>query len=192
MTLINKFLLPLLLGATLSLPTYSVASEIQRATVEHVGKRYLVELEILIDADRDQVYQLLTDFENLAQLNKNILESYKIYSLSDSQHRTFVRTEGCVTFFCQEVTLVEDIEELPGGVIINTAVPEKSTVTFAHTRWKVTAVGKRTRLEYNTDLKPNFWIPPLIGPPLIEKALRNEALTIAANLEKLATASADD
>lgn len=178
-----------MLAGLLSLPVGSFAAEIQHAAVAHIGKRYQVELDIIIDADSHQVYKLLTDFNNLKQLNDNIIESYKVYSLSDTDHRVFVRTEGCITFFCKEVTLVEDVEELAGGVIINTAVPEKSSVAFAHTRWKVTPMGHRTRLEYNTDLKPNFWIPPLIGPPLIEKTLRGEALTIAENLESLATSN---
>ncbi|WP_126452334.1 hypothetical protein [Sulfuriflexus mobilis] len=175
-------LLPGLLGPLSPLQ----AGEIITAKVEHQEKRYFMEIEALIDADSIIVKRLLTDYNHLQRLNDIIKQSYIIYSLDDVSHRVYVKTKACITFFCKSIVQVQDIEELPGDVIVATTVPEKSDFDYAHARWKIRAEGDRTRIYFNTDLKPSFWIPPLIGPPLIEGKLRKEALRTIEGLERLA------
>lgn len=167
-------------------PLSSYAGEVITASVEYVDKRYIMEVEALISADVHKVKSLLTDYDNLTNLNDAIRESYTVYSLDDISHRVFVRTEACVSFFCKNITQVQDVEELPGNVIIATVVPKKSDFDYAHARWKISPEGERTRVRFNTDLKPSFWVPPLIGPLLIEKKLRDEVLSTIEGLEKLA------
>lgn len=164
----------------------AVAGEVITAKVEHNDKRYIVEVEVLIKANAKKVKALLTDYNRLTLLNDSIRESYIVYSLDDFSHRVFVRTEACVSFFCKTLVQVQDVEELPGNIIIATVVAEKSDFDYAHTRWKITAVGQQTRVNFNTELRPSFWIPPLIGPLLIEKKLRDEVLNTIEGLEKLA------
>lgn len=162
------------------------AGEIIHTKVEHEDKRYFVEIEILLNADDKRVLELLTDYDHLTRLNNSIKESYTLYSLDDSTHRVLVVTEACILFFCKRITQVQDVEELPGGIIITTVVPEKSDFDYAHTRWKISPEGGRTHVSFSTDLKPSFWIPPLIGPPLIKNKLIDEALATIEGLEKLA------
>ena len=164
----------------------SLGGEVITAKVEHKDKRYMMEVEVLISADVAEVKSLLTDYDNLTLLNDATRESYIIYSLDDASHRVFVLTEACVSFFCKKLTQVQDVEELPGNVIIATAVAGKSDVDYAHTRWKISKADKRTRINFNTELKPSFWVPPLIGPLLIERKLREEVLNTIEGLERLA------
>ncbi len=169
----------------ISAPTF--AGEVITARVEHTDKRYIMEVEVLIAADVNKVKALLTDYDNLTLLNDTIRESYTVYSLDEFTHRVFVRAEACVTFFCKNFTQVQDVEELPGNVIITTVVPEKSDFDYAHARWKISPVGQRTKVSFSTDLKPSFWIPPLIGPLLIKNKLRDEVLSTIEGLERLAS-----
>ena len=162
------------------------AGDIIEAKVGNEDKRYFVELEVVINADSQHVYKLLTDYENLTKISDSIKESRLIYSLSDNDHRVQVKTKACITFFCKTINQVQDVEELPGMVIITTSLPAKSDVEYAHARWKITAEDGLTRINFNSDLKPSFWVPPVIGPPLIERTLRNEALTVIEGLESLA------
>lgn len=164
----------------------SYAGEVITAKVEHMDKRYIMEVEVLIAADIDRVKALLTDYDNLTLLNDAIRESYTVYSLDDFTHRVFVHTEACVSFFCKSFIQVQDVEELPGNVIISTVVPGKSDFDYAHARWKISPVGQRTRVNFSTDLKPSFWVPPLIGPLLIKSKLRDEVLGTIEGLERLA------
>lgn len=181
-TLQASLTVSLLLG--LLLPVQ--AGEVITAKVDHRDKRYFMEIEALINADSIVVKRLLTDYNHLKRLNDVIKESYIVYSLDDISHRVYLNAESCITFFCKSITQVQDIEELPGNVIIATIVPEKSDFDYAHARWKISAEGARTRIFFNTDLRPSFWVPPLIGPPLIESKLREEAIRTIEGLERLA------
>jgi len=175
-----------LFGALVCATVTATAGDIIEARVEHSGKRYFITLEAVINADSQRIYEILTDYNNLNQISDGILESRLIYSLSDHDHRVQVTTEGCVSFFCKRIIQVQDVEELAGMIIISTALPDKSDVDYGHSRWKVTPEDGLTHISYNSDLKPSFWIPPLIGPPLIERTLRNEALAVIEGLEILA------
>lgn len=176
----------LLLGALWLINITANAGDIIQAHVEHKNKQYFISIEVIINADSQRVYDILTDYNNLTKLSDSIEESSIIYSLSDNDHRVKVEIKACVSFFCKTITQIQDVEELPGMVIITTTLPDKSDVDYAHARWKVSAEDGLTRVHFNADLKPSFWIPPLIGPLLIERALRNEALTVLEGLEKLA------
>jgi len=165
---------------------FATAGDVIEATVTNEDKRYFVNLEVVINADAKRVFKILTDYNNLTRISDSITESNLIYSLSDNDHRVKVTTKACVTFFCKTIVQVQDVEQLPGMVIISTTIPDKSDVDYAHARWKITSEDGLTHVSFNADLKPSFWVPPLIGPPLIERALRNEALAVIEGLEVLA------
>lgn len=162
------------------------AGEIVTATVSHDEKRYFIEVEALLDADSRLVKRALTDYNHLKSVNDIIQESYVMYSLDDVSHRVYVKTRTCITFFCKTIIQVQDVEELAGNVIVAQVVPEKSDFEYAHARWKISPAGKQTRIHFSTDLKPAFWVPPLIGPPLLERKLRQEVLRTIDGLERLA------
>jgi len=162
------------------------AGEVLESKVSSKDKRYFVSLDVVINANAQRVYKLLTDYNNLTNISDSITESNLVYSLSDNDHRVKVTTKACVSFFCKTIIQVQDVEQLNGMVIVTTSLPDKSDVDYAHARWKITDENGLTRVSFNSDLKPSFWVPPLIGPPLIETALRNEALAIIDGLETLA------
>lgn len=165
---------------------FASAGDILKATVTNEDNRYFINIDVIINADAQRVYEILTDYENLSKISEGITESDLIYSLSDNDHRVKVTTEACVAFFCKTIVQVQDVEQLPGMVIVSTTIPDKSDVDYAHARWKITAEDGLARISFNSDLKPSFWVPPLIGPLLIERALRNEALAVIEGLEILA------
>ncbi len=183
MTLFRPLLLSWLF---MTYSAFATAGDVIEATVTNEDKRYFVNLEVVINADARHVFKILTDYENLTSISDSITESNLIYSLSDNDHRVKVTTKACVTFFCKTIVQIQDVEQLPGMVIISTTIPDKSDVDYAHARWKITSNDGLTHVSFNADLKPSFWVPPLIGPPLIERALRNEALAVIEGLEILA------
>ena len=165
------------------------AGEVVTATVRHHEERYFMEVEALLEADSRHVKQALTDYNHLKSVNDIIQESHIMYSLDDVSHRVYVKTRTCIAFFCKTIVQVQDVEELAGNVIVAQVVPAKSDFEYAHARWKITPAGKQTRLHFSTDLKPAFWVPPLIGPPLLERKLRQEVLRTIDGLERLANSN---
>ncbi len=162
------------------------AGEVLSAEVDYKDERYIVEIDMRINADPGRVYALLTDYEHLSRISERIKESHLIFSLDEASHRTRVVLEGCIAFFCKELTQVQDVEELGGGMIVATVLAEQSDFVYGHSRWLIRPEAGATRVTFNTDLKPAFWVPPLIGPPLIKRELRQASLKTITDLEKLA------
>ncbi|MGD9000625.1 MAG: SRPBCC family protein, partial [Granulosicoccaceae bacterium] len=162
------------------------AGELLNAVVEHKDKRYFIKLDMLIDADPGRVHKLLTDYNKLGRLNDSIKTSEIVYSLNERTHRVRVVTKACVLFFCKTIRQMQDVEQLDNNIIVATVIPEQSDFDYAHARWSIRREKDRTRVTFNADLKPSFWVPPLIGPPVIKKKLYNETLDTIETVERLA------
>lgn len=160
--------------------------EVISAYVEHNDERYVIEVDMRINAQPDKAYALITSYNNLQQLNDSIEKSELIYSLDDKNHRVLVISDACVLFFCKTITQVQDIQEISNEVIVATVIPEKSSFDYAHARWHIRKDGNGTRITFSSDLKPSFWVPPVIGPALIKSKLEDEVLGTIETLEKLA------
>jgi hypothetical protein len=168
------------------LAQHVLAGEVINARVEHKDKRYFVELDMRIKADPKRVHQLLTDYKHLGRLNDSIKSSEIVYSLNERNHRVKVVTKACVMFFCKTIRQVQDVEQIGSNIVIATVIPELSDFDYAHARWSIEPQQGMTRVTFSSDLKPSFWVPPVIGPPLIKNKLHDEAISTVETLERLA------
>jgi hypothetical protein len=91
-----------------------------------------------------------------------------------------------VLIFCKTVKRVVDIEARPQTEITVTDDPAFSNFSYAVERWRVGAEDSRTRLNYSAEVVPEFFIPPLIGPPVVKYFLRREIRLTALAVEALA------
>lgn len=162
------------------------ASEIYSARVEHDDNRYIVEVDMHINAKPDKAYALITDYSKLKQLNSDIEKSELIASLDEKTQRVLIVSNVCVLFFCKSITQLQDIAKVSDEVIVATVVPGKSDFDYAHARWYIRQDGDGTRITFNSDLKPSFWVPPVIGPVLIKGKLEDMVVDTIETLEKLA------
>jgi hypothetical protein len=166
--------------------TAANSGEVRLAEVEHEDGRYFVDVDIVVNAPLPAVRDILTDYRHLTRVHENIKKSELLFSLDEHTHQVRIVAEACVSFFCKSMVQTQDVQEIDEHTIIVTVVPEKSDFVYAHARWKLTPVDNGTRVQYNTDLKPKFWVPPLIGPLLIKQKLHNASVETILNLEKLA------
>ena len=77
--------------------------------------------------------------------------------------------------------------------IVPRVLPQMSDLRYGLARWRMSACAddrRRTCLEFKAELEPDFWVPPLIGPWLIQRKLHQEAIVTAEGIEKLAHARA--
>jgi hypothetical protein len=173
-----------LLVLVLSSPT-SFAGEVLDSHVGKDGDHYLLRIDMLINADPEQVRQLLTDYAHLDRLSPSITGS-ELLEKHDSHFRVRVTTHGCVMFFCRDLVQVQDVAELPNGYILVTVVPEMSDFRYSRNMWRIRTLNEQTRITYSSDLVPDFWIPPLIGTSIFKNQLLEEARLVINNLEQLA------
>lgn len=159
------------------------AMDVERLEVRRLEDRYVVEFQARLAAPAEDVGAVLTDYDHYPELDPRILEARR----DEANHaRLHTRLRGCLGgLMCRTLQRVEILDERPGEVIA-TAIPAESDVRFGltHSRWE--ASGGGTEVNYRLEITPDFWVPPLIGPPLMIRALREGTLGLFTNVERAA------
>ncbi|MGH8280561.1 MAG: hypothetical protein ACRERZ_00065, partial [Gammaproteobacteria bacterium] len=103
----------------------------------------------------------------------------------------YTETVGCVVIFCQTVKQLQRFTELDPEDIVAVTLPDGSNVKQGTSSWHLQAEGSGTRLHWQANIEPDFWVPPFIGPRAIERQLRNQALESMQAMERLAQEQAE-
>lgn len=163
------------------------AGQVNHSSVDYKAGVYSLSLDVEIDAAFETVREIVTDYANLDQLSNMLIESAMISSPDDKFKRRLLVARTCILFFCRNVRMVEDIEEVGSDVIITTIIPEQSDFKSGQSQWRLTELdNQRSRIEFKGTQEPDFWVPPLIGPILVKRKLLKEALKLIDNLEIMA------
>lgn len=163
----------------------AAAATITRADVSEKNGKYTVSFEAVVDADSRNVRRLMTDYAHLDRLSKTIIES-RILKTENNKQRIGLVARVCVLFFCKTMKKVEDVETLKNGDIVTAAIPQLSDFHYALEHWQILAEQNQTRIKYQAELRPSFYIPPLIGPWLVKSKIRDELEATTIALESLA------
>lgn len=164
----------------------AAAGTIERLETAHDSGHYTVSFEVVLDAPRDRVWRIMTDYERLPRVSKIITESRILKQEDANRHRVGVTLEACILIFCKTVKRVVDIVAKPETEITVTENPASPHFRSAVEHWRVTDEDAATRLNYTAEVVPNFFIPPLIGPPVVKYFLRREIKLTALEVEALA------
>lgn len=159
--------------------------------VTETGGVYHIRAAFVVDAPSEYVHQVLTDFVHIYRLNPSIIESEVL--ADDENGSTSVRTRvlGCAGYFCQELERVETVRTLASGDIVAEVVPDKSEFRSGRTLWRIEAYGERSRVVYESEMEPDFYIPPVVGKFIAKKSIHTEITTSFNNLEKIARVRAE-
>ncbi len=150
------------------------------------GERYLIHVVALLDAPADRVRQRLTDYNRLDRLSDSIRESL-LLDADPPWYTVRVRSHGCIGIFCRDLEQVQRVQERDDGFIVVEDVPGQSDFRAARAVWRVVGMARhRSRVTYSAEFLPDFWIPPLLGPPLFRERLARETRQLLENLERLA------
>lgn len=176
---------PLIITLSLFFSSLIYSGEVIQSHVSNEGGRYKASLDMLIEASADDVYELFTDFNNLSQLSKNITSS-QLLSNNPPEYIVEVKTHNCVLFYCKDLMQTQQVLELNDGRITVNDIQGKSDFIYARTSWHIREHEDETRVSFSTEMKPDFWLPPLIGPWLFKKRMIKETQTMIDRLEELA------
>lgn len=166
----------------------SPAGEVFESHVSREGDHFRVRIDMLIDANLEQVRNLLTDYAHLDRISSSITGSELLYS-NKPHYRVRVMTESCVVFYCRKLVQVQDVTELTNGLILVMVVPELSDFSYGQNLWRIQAQDGGTRITYSSDVVPRFWVPPIVGTTLFQHKLLEESRHVIENLERLANPS---
>ena len=164
--------------------------EVFESHVSREGDHFRVRIDMLIDANLEQVRSLLTDYARLDRISSSITGSELLYS-SRPHSRVRVTTESCIVFYCRKLVQVQDVTELDGGFILVKVVPESSDFSYGQNLWWIQAQDGGTRVTYSSDIVPRFWVPPVVGTAIFQHKLLEESRQVIENLERLANSAHD-
>ena len=148
---------------------------------------YRLAVDVIIDGRFDAVYGLVTDYDRLKELSDIFVDTALISPPGVEPKRRRLVARACVFLFCDEATMVEDVEEIERKTILTRVVPELSDFKYGKSRWEVSAVdADHSRIRFSYEIQPDFWVPPLIGPYFIKRKLLAAARQTITRIEVLA------
>jgi len=181
-----KFLAAVLL--TFGAPC-SEAAKIVEVQVEQDSGAYHIYFEILVEAPRDRVYEVLSDYESLDELSPGIVRSELLSGQAGDDAEIDLTLRPCVWKLCRKMRKVSKVSINAYGAIVYTTVPSASD--FKRGREQViikeTKTPGQTRITYNASLVPDFFVPPLIGSWLIKRHVRQNLEVSMERVEMLAS-----
>lgn len=162
------------------------AATIRDVTMNHDGTRYRLTSSTYMDAPREAVFRVLTDYERFDRISSVYAESRFLPPDNDGTTLVYTRVEGCVLFFCKSVVRVERMETEEPAFIRTTADPARSDFRYARSEWHLEPESRGTNVVYEMELEPAFWVPPVIGPWIIKRRLLRDGVDAVARIEGLA------
>ena len=156
---------------------------IRNVTIEHDSGRYRLTSSTYLDAPREAVFRILTDYQQFERISSAFEESRYLPPDSDGTLMVYTRVQGCVLFFCKSVERVERLETEAPGFIRTTADPARSDFRYARSEWRLEPAHLGTEVNYSVELEPDFWVPPVIGPWVIKRRLVRGGVDAVARIE---------
>lgn len=187
MSAITQKLPHLLLAFVLLLAaTTSRSAELREITVELEDDHYYLKSEAWMDASREDVYRVLTDYDLYVRISSGFVESRNVEADSDGKPRFYTRMQGCVLVFCKSFERYGHLILKPQIDIVAIVDPEVSDFDFSRESWELISEGDGTVMIYNFEMDPGFWVPPVIGPYYIKRTLRRGGTDAIQRIEALA------
>jgi hypothetical protein len=165
------------------------AAQIQSLTVTHTGARYKVDLQVKLQAPAAAAYAVFAAPGSLPQINPAVQEVDLLKRTGDDQARLYTEVRVCAALFCKTLHQVQEMHYAPrpdGGDLEADVLPGMSDFRYGHAQWHFRPDGPATQLHFTAEMEPAFWIPPLLGPWLVERSLHSEAERTSAGIERLA------
>ena len=164
---------------------------VQGATLDSVvvtydSGRYSLEADAHMDAPREAIFAVLTDYDRFGRISSAYKEYGFMDPAPDGTPIVFTRMEGCILIFCRSLSRVERLESEAPGLIRTVTLPEQSDFRYSVSQWRLEPEADGTRISYQLDVEPNFWVPPIIGPWMLQRRLQRGGAAAVDRIERLA------
>jgi hypothetical protein len=173
------------LGVLLVAVSASTAT-IESIDVDHEGKTYSLHAETWLNASPEAITAVLLDYERFGRISSVYKEYGYLDPLPDGTPVVFTRMEGCLLFYCKSMTRVERLEAAAPGHIRTVTLPDRSDFKSSVSDWVLKQEAAGTRMIYTLEMEPDFFVPPLIGPPILKRTLLRGGGDAIDRIERLA------
>ncbi|WP_405225941.1 SRPBCC family protein [Lentisalinibacter sediminis] len=155
-------------------------------SVEKEGERYTMASRTYFEAPPEAVFRVLSDYDRFERISSIFEDVRFIAPASDGTPRAFTLMKGCVLFFCKTIERIEELHFTPHSRIVAEVEPEHSDFAYGRTEWQFIPSGSGTEVHYRMEMEPGFWVPPLIGPYMMKRSFRSDAVEALNRIEALA------
>lgn len=179
---------PLLLASAWFAYGQCLAAETVEVQVEQEDGAYHIYFEILLDAPKERVEEILKDYGNLDELSPSIVSSEIIAGAPGEDATVALTLKPCVWILCKTMQKITTVKVNAYGAIVYSTMPEKSDFKFGKEQVIIKRKRKtgKTRVTYNAKLVPDFFVPPLLGSWLIRRYIAQNLKTSNKRVEELA------
>ncbi|MBF0187764.1 MAG: SRPBCC family protein [Magnetococcales bacterium] len=160
------------------------AAQFVHAEVSEKDDTYTTRAEAVITARPDQIRAVLTDYENLNVLSPTIQHSVVLDRTSLDITSVKVQLYTCAFVACSRKFVVQDYTEHDQEVRM-TVHPGSGGFRFGRAAWRWKQEGDKTRVFFSSTMRPDFWLPPLVGTSIVKEKMREEVLETVKRLEHL-------
>lgn len=164
------------------LPAGAGAATVESFEVDRAGDHYSATMRMQLEVPADRAYAVLSELGELTRLNDSIQVSEWV-----AEDKLRIVAELCFAFFCRHMVQVQTVTFGPGHQLAMKVLPGQSDLRFGEAEWRFEALGpRRSRLHYRTELEPDFWVPPFVGPWVLRRKLAAQAEKTARGIERVA------
>lgn len=180
-------------GLVLAPDREGAAAVIHDLDVTRHRGRYELVTHTHLDAPVDGIYAVLTDYDDngYRRISRIYEESGYVGADEDGTPLVYTLVKGCVAFFCKEMRRVSRLEVEPPNFIRTTALPGRSDFKYSRSEWHLEAAQEGTDVTYRLVMEPDFWVPPLIGPWILERRFKEGGVRALERIERLARRRAE-
>ena len=161
-------------------------AEILDVSVDRESDTYSLQSEVRFDVPSRYLFDVLTDWDLSTQFSSVVVESRNLPADEAGRPGFYVRNRACVAFFCKSFERTGYVETQPLDVITAVADPDNSDFHLSVEQWHFAPDGDTTTISYQLEMRPKFWVPPLIGPYLIKRKLEKDGGEALARIESIA------
>jgi hypothetical protein len=164
----------------------AVPADLRTIEVEREDNRYRLRSEAYFAASQKDLYRVLTDYDLFEQFSSAYVETRNVEEDDRGRPRFFTRMQGCMLLFCRSFVRQGYLVLTPHSEIEAVAEPEGGDFEYSRERWRLQREGDGTLLIYDFEMRPDFWVPPVIGPYVIKRTMRSGGMDAIDRIEALA------
>lgn len=168
------------------------AAQVLGVHVARRGTTFVIGIRVRIDAPPPDVFAALRDYAALPRYDTALRRVHVEPTADANRVRLFATVHACVLIFCKTMhqeQIMTAVPDADGGELRAVLVSTGGDFHGGHARWTVrpcSAGSALSCLHARIELRPDFWVPPLIGPWILKRKMVDEAHEYANGLEHIA------
>jgi len=161
------------------------AAELREIEVERDDNHYTMTSVSWLDVEQAALYAVLENHDLFTRFTSAVVESRNMDADEEGRPQFYSRFEGCVIVYCMSFIRNGYLELTPPTELVAVVDPDRSDFKRSVETWSLTEDDGGTIMTYTFDMEPNFWVPPVIGPFYIKRALRRGGEKAVERIEAL-------